>query len=175
MSGKGNISNQSTENAFAILEYIIGQPEPLKLTDIAKSLDMNASTVSRYITALHACGYVEQDAKTGRYKATTKICELANRFMSHFDVARLAHPFVQEISDYYGEDLLLLRGARQPGVLHRHSRQLQPYADECAADRQLGAAAQHRCRKAVPHELLPRPSSRPSWRGAGSSASRTPP
>ena len=103
MSGKGNISNQSTENAFAILEYIIGQPEPLKLTDIAKSLDMNASTVSRYITALHACGYVEQDAKTGRYKATTKICELANRFMSHFDVARLAHPFVQEISDYYGE------------------------------------------------------------------------
>ena len=49
MSGKGNISNQSTENAFAILEYIIGQPEPLKLTDIAKSLDMNASTVSRVL------------------------------------------------------------------------------------------------------------------------------
>ncbi len=103
MSGKGNISNQSTENAFAILEFLISQPEPLKLTDIAKSLGMNASTVSRYVTALQTCGYVEQDPKTSRYSATIKICELANRFMRHFDIADLAHPFVQEISDYFGE------------------------------------------------------------------------
>ena len=103
MSGKGNISNQSTENAFAILEYVISNSGPLKLSDIAKNLNMNASTVSRYITALQSCGYVSQDPKTSRYSPTIKICELANTFMSHFKIADLAHPFVQEISDYFGE------------------------------------------------------------------------
>ncbi len=103
MSGKGNISNQSTENAFAILEHVISSGSPLKLSEIAKNLNMNASTVSRYITALQSCGYVVQDAKTLRYSPTIKICELANTFMSHFKIADLAHPFVQEISDYFGE------------------------------------------------------------------------
>lgn len=103
MSGKGNISNQSTENAFAILEYVISTTGPQKLSDIAKNLGMNASTVSRYITALQACGYVEQDPKTSRYSPTIKICEMANIFMSHFQIADFAHPFVQEISDYFGE------------------------------------------------------------------------
>lgn len=103
MSGKGNLSNQSTENAFAILEYLVNQPEPLKLLEIAEGLHMNASTVSRYIMALQTCGYVEQNPKTYRYSVTTKICEMANIFMSHFNISEMAHPFVQEISDYFGE------------------------------------------------------------------------
>ena len=103
MSGKGNLSNQSTENAFAIFEYLIRQPEPLKLLEIAERMHMNASTVSRYLTALQTCGYVEQNPKTYCYSATTKICELANLYMDRFSISQVSHPFVQDVSDYFGE------------------------------------------------------------------------
>ena len=54
-------SNQSTEKAFKILEFLAAQPEPLKLLDIARELNMNASTVLRFITSMEGMGYIEHD------------------------------------------------------------------------------------------------------------------
>lgn len=99
----GNLSNQSTEKAFAVLEFLVAQPEPLKLLEISKMMGMNASTVSRYLSALQNCGYVEQDPLTTRYSVSTKICQLANIVLSRFQLAPFAHPYVQKVSDYFGE------------------------------------------------------------------------
>lgn len=99
----GNISNQSTEKALAVLEFLASQPKPLKLLEIAKMMDMNASTVSRYLSALQSCGYVCQDQVNARYYASTKICELANKLLSRFQLVPFAHSYVQKVSEYFGE------------------------------------------------------------------------
>ena len=104
----GNMTNQSTEKAFAVLEFLVAQRHPLKLLEIAKQMGMNASTVSRYISALVNCGYVEQDESNLRYSATTKICELANKLMSTFQLVPFAHPYVQRLSEYFSETACLV-------------------------------------------------------------------
>lgn len=104
----GNLANQSTEKAFAVLEFLVSHSEPLRLLDISKQLGMNGSTVSRYLSALENCGYVEQEENTLRYRASTKICELANRLMSTFQLTPLAHPYIQRLSDFFGETSCLV-------------------------------------------------------------------
>lgn len=99
----GNLSNQSTEKALIVLEYLVSQPEAVKLLDLSKALGMNTSTVSRFVSALQHCGYVEQDPSTAKYFATMKICELANRMTSRLSIAAVAHPYVQQVSDFFSE------------------------------------------------------------------------
>lgn len=103
MSGKGNLSNQSTAVAFSVLEYLVDRPAPQRLREIAQGLDMNASTASRYLAALQSCGYVAQDPVSSCYSVTTKLCELANTIMSHVAVSDIVHPYVQRVSEYFGE------------------------------------------------------------------------
>ncbi len=43
-------SNQSTEKAFAILELLAAKHMPMRLMDIAKELELNASTVARFLS-----------------------------------------------------------------------------------------------------------------------------
>lgn len=107
MTQTGNLKNQSTENALSILEYMISQPGSQKLSEIASNLKMNASTVLRYVNALQSCGYLQQDEKTFQYRATSKICRLANIFMSHFSLFDVAHPYVQAVSEHFGETACL--------------------------------------------------------------------
>lgn len=99
----GNLSNQSTEKALTVLEYLVAQREPVKLQDLAQDLGMNVSTASRFLSALQHRGYADQDPQNAKYFATMKICGLANQMISHFSLASVAHPYVQQASEYFQE------------------------------------------------------------------------
>lgn len=100
-------SNQSTEKAFKILEFLAAQPEPLKLLDIARELNMNASTALRFITSMEGMGYIEHDEDKYTYAASTKICELSNSIISRFQLTPIAHSYIEKISKYTNETTCL--------------------------------------------------------------------
>ena len=73
-SGDAISSNQSSEKLLKLLEFLSTQGEPLRLIDIAKALDMNSSTVLRFLTTLINNDYVAQEPETSKYYLTYKLC-----------------------------------------------------------------------------------------------------
>ncbi len=102
-SNKGTKSNQSTEKVFAIIEYLADQHEPVKLRDIAQAVNMNASTVLRFISSLEKMGYVIQNSSTLKYSLTMKICALSHKVILNNNIRELAAPFLKSLSRIFGE------------------------------------------------------------------------
>lgn len=96
-------SNQSTEKALAIFEYLVENPEHTRLVDISTALHLNPSTASRFLTALEMCGYVVQNPSNAQYAATYKICRLANILSSRMELKDITHPYLVALSNYFEE------------------------------------------------------------------------
>ena len=99
------LHNQSTEKALAILEVLAASAEPMRLRDLSSALGMNPSTVSRFLTSLQKCGYVDQEAESQRYFPTYKICRLAHQIGMHNQIQSITHPYLVRLSEKYGEAL----------------------------------------------------------------------
>lgn len=100
---KGTKSNQSTEKVFTIIEFLADQQEPIKLRDIAKNLNMNASTVLRFISSLEKMGYIVQSSSSLKYSLTMKICSIAHKVILNNNIRDFASPFLKSLSRIFGE------------------------------------------------------------------------
>lgn len=103
----GTQANQSAEKMLVMLEYLAEQREPIRLLDISKDLGVNVSTALRFLTALINKGYVTQEEGTSRYYLTYKICALANRISVHMDIRSIAKPYMEQLSQLFGESVCL--------------------------------------------------------------------
>ena len=99
------MSNQSTEKALRIMEYLASCGRPMRLLDISEALEINSSTAGRFLSALVNCGYVMQDPETLRYAMTYKICRIANMISMENDVKiqQITHPYLEQISEIFDE------------------------------------------------------------------------
>jgi DNA-binding IclR family transcriptional regulator len=95
--------NQSSDKLLLLLETMTTQTEPLRLQDIACLCRMNASTALRFLKALQKRQYVAQDADTGRYYITFKLCALAQSISSFFDMRNLVRPFLRNVAQIFSE------------------------------------------------------------------------
>ncbi|MDR2527886.1 MAG: IclR family transcriptional regulator [Synergistaceae bacterium] len=95
--------NQSSDKLLLLLEIMTQQSESLRLQDIARLCGMNVSTALRFIKALRNRQYVEQDADTGRYYLTFKLCALAQNVSTFFDMRSLVRPFLRSVAQTFSE------------------------------------------------------------------------
>lgn len=100
-------SNQSTDKVLSIIELLAYSKEPVRLTDIAKELDSNSSTVLRFLNSLEHNGYVFKDTASGGYYMTYKICSLASSINRNTDIVSSSIPFIKKISAYTQECVCL--------------------------------------------------------------------
>lgn len=104
----GNSHNLSIMKALDIIEFLAGRNnEPQRLRDIAEALDMNTSTVSRFLSSLTSRGYVRQDADSARYFLSLRFCGIADRINANSQVYTLALPVMREISSELKESVCL--------------------------------------------------------------------
>lgn len=99
--------NQSAEKAFRILEFLVRQPEPTRLMDIANAVDMNNSTTLRFLTTMVSMGYVAQESDTSRYYLTYKIVSLGRNVSENKQISRTVSPYLKKISDTLQETVCL--------------------------------------------------------------------
>lgn len=99
--------NQSGEKMLRIMELFAEKEEPLRVLDIAKELQINTSTVLRFLLTLQNCGYVEQDPQTLRYHLTFKLCRLAGKIQASTNLTSTAHPCLRELSQIMKESVCL--------------------------------------------------------------------
>lgn len=92
---------RSLERAFDVLAVIEDAGMALRLTDIAQSTDLHASTVIRILGVLMRRGYVEQDG-AGRYRFGPLFLTGSHAYLSTDTRNRLARPIIQSLAEITG-------------------------------------------------------------------------
>ena len=88
---------QSVDRALSILE-VLAERGWLSVNDIAEHLEIHKSTASRLLSTLAQRGFAEQETARGRYRLGFGVVHLASAVMGELDLARLAQPICERLS-----------------------------------------------------------------------------
>lgn len=90
------------------MRYLAESPAPhLGVRELAKALDMQPSTVSRLLSALHAERFVQRDPKTGGYSPHLELMRLGLLISQKLDVRKVARPHMDAIVAACDESVFL--------------------------------------------------------------------
>ncbi|MDO6848625.1 IclR family transcriptional regulator [Priestia megaterium] len=99
---------KSVSRALDIVTIVSMEREGIGVTEIAKQMDINKSSVYRILTTLAQYGYIEQDQETGRYKLGYKFLEVSSKLLDSIDLRTEAKPFLQELESETNEVIHLV-------------------------------------------------------------------
>src|SRR5262245_41925690 len=101
-------SESAVAKAFAVLELLALEDEPVRLSVIAARLKMQKSTVHRVLTTLSRLHYVQQDPNTGCYHATLRLWEMGTGLIANHPIKRAAALSMQRLHESTRETVSLV-------------------------------------------------------------------
>lgn len=104
---KNNLT-KTLNKTIDIIEVLGNSDEPMRLTDLSKTLAMHKSTVYRLLSTLSTRGYVEQDPSTERYELTLKFLEVGNKILERIDLRKKSSPVLNNLSEKTKEAIHLI-------------------------------------------------------------------
>lgn len=99
---------QSVDRALELLERLCGSKEGYTIHGLSEESGLHKSTVHRLLAALAARGYVRKDEESGRYRVTTRICELSGQVVEGLDILQVSRRAMEELSKTTGETVHLV-------------------------------------------------------------------
>ena len=100
---RANGTIRSVDKVVDILEVLSRESRGLALGELAKRLDLNASTAHHLLGTLKARGIVAQDERTKTYRIGYRLVSLVSRFLSGTELYPAAIGPVEELRDRSGE------------------------------------------------------------------------
>ncbi len=85
-----------------LLEALCIAREPIGITDLSRSIDMNLSAVQRLLGTLVKLGYAEQIAKSRKYRATLMTWEMGAQALRDNVYRRAVHPILRHAAHSIG-------------------------------------------------------------------------
>ncbi|MCP4036926.1 MAG: IclR family transcriptional regulator [bacterium] len=118
---KSDYSIQTVSNALRVLEVFSDEDE-IGVSDLSRRLGLHKNNVFRLLATLEENGYIEQSAKSERYRLGTGCLELGRAYSRSNPLLRTARPFLEELCAALGETVHIgsLRGFE---VVHLDSEQ----------------------------------------------------
>jgi DNA-binding IclR family transcriptional regulator len=93
--------SQTLAKALLILEaFSLDQPE-WGIRELGRHLDINPTTIFRYVKTLHVAGYLEQNTETGRYALGPKVLRLAGLYTHQNPLAIIASKVFESYVDRF--------------------------------------------------------------------------
>ncbi len=93
----------SVKNALRILQsFSMDEPEK-RISDIAKSLQLNKSTVSRTMSTMASEGFVIKDPETQKYRLGLSILSLSGIINTNMDIYQESMPVLNKLVETCGE------------------------------------------------------------------------
>ena len=86
------------ERALAVLEMLAASRKGLTLSEIARNLGVNRSSVYYVLKTLERHGYVSRPSARGRYGFTQRLFTLANRSLEGIGIRDKAASFLQQLA-----------------------------------------------------------------------------
>jgi IclR family transcriptional regulator, KDG regulon repressor len=99
---------KSVSRALDIITIVSMKKGGMGVTDIAKQMDINKSSVYRILSTLVQYGYIYQDEETGRYKIGYKFLQISSRLLESIDLREEAKPYLQELENETNEVIHLV-------------------------------------------------------------------
>jgi len=96
---------RSFAKGMKVLE-LLSDNEALTVTQVAKLMNINRASSHRFLSTLKELGYADKD-DSSRYYLTSKVIELGMKVLDRFEIRKIAHPFLQELSGKYNETINL--------------------------------------------------------------------
>lgn len=110
---------QAAEVGTDILTALAELAPATSLSRLAEHVDMPASKVHRYLQALMASGFAEQDPVTNHYGLGRAALFVGLAALGRLDVVKLATPYLSQLRDELNETCFLaVWGNRGPAVVH---------------------------------------------------------
>ncbi|HZQ60870.1 MAG TPA: IclR family transcriptional regulator [Casimicrobiaceae bacterium] len=94
-------------NALALLRAFDVDEEWLGVRELARMLDLNSASVHNLLSTLVSAGFVEQDAKTRKYRLGLGLIKLAGVKLAQLDIVAVASPLMKELMEATGETITL--------------------------------------------------------------------
>lgn len=110
---------RSVDKVIDILEALGRESHGLPLGELAKRLDLNASTAHHLLATLKARGLVAQDERNKTYRIGYRLVALVNRFLQGTDLYPAGIRPVEELRDRSGETsyLTVFQGHDAAGII----------------------------------------------------------
>jgi DNA-binding IclR family transcriptional regulator len=94
---------QSLSRGFSVLEKVCRSETPLSLSELAKESDLSIGAIQRLTYTLEKLGLLERDQRTKRFRAGSRMISLALTITTDLELIKVAHPYLQALSDEIGE------------------------------------------------------------------------
>lgn len=92
----------SLVRGLAILSSFSEDEPLLGITDIAGKLELNKSTVHRYVHTLKTLGYLEQDEDTKKYRLGVRVMDLGVTVLGGMELRQVALPYLENLATTFG-------------------------------------------------------------------------
>jgi DNA-binding IclR family transcriptional regulator len=114
-SSRARRSVGSVARAIALLDALAGSDDGLGVNELARRIEVNASTASRLLATLLQAGLVTR-VDGGPYRLGLKLLALSDRVLAQLDVRELARPLLAELVAQTGETATLSVPGQQEAI-----------------------------------------------------------
>lgn len=94
---------QSLARGCTVLANVCQSETQLSLSELAKKSDLSIGAIQRLTYTLENIGLLERDPRTKRFRAGSQMISLALSITRNLELTKVAHPFMQALSDEIGE------------------------------------------------------------------------
>ena len=94
---------QSLSRGFSVLETVCQSETPLSLSELSQKSNLSIGAIQRLTYTLEKIGLLERDQRTKRFRAGSRMISLALTITRNLELIKVAHPFMQALSDEIGE------------------------------------------------------------------------
>ncbi|MDR2503584.1 MAG: IclR family transcriptional regulator [Deltaproteobacteria bacterium] len=108
---------QALEKAIAVFETICMSDAPMRISDMARALGMNKTTVFRILQTFISLGYVNQEIGTDRYAATLKVAAFSNLVLNRIEIRHIARDIMRALSQEVHDSVHLSIKDRDEAVI----------------------------------------------------------
>jgi len=99
---------KTVEKALRVLDCFLPTPQDLGITEIARAVRVNPSTVQRVVNTLCQHGYLQQHPGTRRYRLGLRFLATSNLILQRMDLRPVARPHLLALRDATGETAHLM-------------------------------------------------------------------
>lgn len=95
---KESYSIQSVDNALDLLEVLCEVEDEVRISQLSEQLGMNKTSVFRLLATFENRGYVEKDARNGKYRLGLATYEMGQKALARMRLLRTAKPAMEKLA-----------------------------------------------------------------------------
>jgi PcaR/PcaU/PobR family beta-ketoadipate pathway transcriptional regulator len=105
MDRNGRYFIEALHRGLSVLEVFSQNSSALSLAEISAKVELDKSTVFRFVYTLEQLGYLERDKDTKQYRPGLEVLKLGFTALNSLDIVQLARPYLEALQQEMNESV----------------------------------------------------------------------